>query len=128
MKRDLYKRASAVLMPIQWEEPFGLVLAEAQACGTPVITFDRGAAPEIVAHRESGFVVNTLEEMVQAVGEIGEIDPADCRRNVERRFDAPIMARNYLAAYRRILTGDRLDDVEPAAAQGNGHKETIRVA
>jgi glycosyltransferase involved in cell wall biosynthesis len=129
----LFKRASAVLMPLQWEEPFGLVLAEAQACGTPVITFGRGAAPEIVRHGESGFVVNTLEEMVEAVGRVREIDPAKCRENVEQRFDMHIMARNYLAAYRRILSSDRFSETEPAAVggegqRGTGHKETTRVA
>jgi glycosyltransferase involved in cell wall biosynthesis len=133
-KRELYRHAAAVLMPIRWEEPFGLVLAEAQACGTPVITFNRGAAPEIVVDGESGFVVDTVDEMVDAVGRLKEIDPEKCRRNVERRFDAPIMARNYLAAYRRILGFEQSSDLEPAGAGdkvgagGNGHKETTQVA
>jgi glycosyltransferase involved in cell wall biosynthesis len=107
LKRDLYRNASALLMPISWEEPFGLVMAEAQACGTPVITFRRGAAPEIVHDGETGFVVDTTDEMAEAVGRIREIDPAACRKNVERRFDAPTMASNYLEVYRRILDGVR---------------------
>lgn len=103
MKRDLYRRAACVLMPIVWDEPFGLVMAEAQACGTPVIAFNRGAAPEIVRHGETGFVVETVDEMVEAVGQIGHIDPRACRRHVEERFDGPIMAQRYLQIYEAIL-------------------------
>ncbi len=135
MKRDLYKDAHALLMPITWEEPFGLVFAEAQACGTPVITFGRGAAPEIIRHGQTGFVVDTIDEMVEAVDSVSEIDPAACRENVERRFDAPIMAANYMSVYRRILESERRTTpsrLEAArAAQGdrrtNGNT-TIRVA
>jgi glycosyltransferase involved in cell wall biosynthesis len=109
------------------------VLAEAQACGTPVITFDRGAAPEIVLDGETGFVVDTVDEMVEVVGRLREIDPAQCRKNVERRFDAPIMARSYLAAYKRILEGARGREPQLAGAGRsrdgeNGSKETTRVA
>jgi len=134
MKRELYGQAQAVLMPIAWEEPFGLVLAEAQACGTPVITFRRGAAPEIVRHGETGFVVDNIDEMVEAVGRTREINPAKCRENVERRFDAPIMAANYLAVYRRILEQERSRrGLQPAGAGGIGdrasdNRTTARVA
>jgi len=126
MKRDLYRQAAALLMPIQWEEPFGLVFAEAQACGTPVITFRRGAAPEIVLHGETGFVVETTDEMVEAVGRVKEIHPRSCRENVERRFDAPIMAANYAAVYRRMLESERVGVPAPleSAAGANGRKDT----
>ena len=126
LKRILYKDAYAVLMPIDWEEPFGLVLAEAQACGTPVITFRRGAAAEIVLDGETGFVVTTTDQMVEAVGRVREIDPGACRKNVERRFDAPIMASNYVAMYRRILETEdvRIPAALKRASAENGTKET----
>jgi len=127
-KRVLYKDAYAVLMPIDWEEPFGLVLAEAQACGTPVITFGRGAAAEIVRHGETGFVVTTTDQMVDAVGRVNEIDPMTCRKNVEQRFDAPIMASNYLAVYSRILEseGVRIPAALKSTSAENGPRETNR--
>ena len=128
LKRALYKEAYAVLMPIDWEEPFGLVLAEAQACGTPVITFRRGAAAEIVLDGETGFVVTTTDQMVEAVGRVNEIDPGACRRNVERRFDAPIMAANYVAMYRRILgtEGIRIPAGLQSASAESGPTVTAR--
>ncbi len=104
-KRDLYRRASCVLMPIVWDEPFGLVLVEAQACGTPVIAFSRGAAREIIRDRETGFVVDTVDEMVEAVRHVGEISPVECRQHVERRFDGPLMTDRYLQIYDAILKG-----------------------
>jgi glycosyltransferase involved in cell wall biosynthesis len=134
LKRDLYRNAAALLMPITWEEPFGLVMAEAQACGTPVISFRRGAAPEIVRDQETGFVVDTTDEMVAAVGRLQQIDPTACRQNVELRFDAPTMAANYLDAYRRILdTGQEEALAESASTRSNDRaasngKSTVRVA
>lgn len=102
-KRELYAAAGALLMPIVWEEPFGLVMAEAQACGTPVIAFGRGSAREVVKHGETGFVVDNADEMVEAVQRAHEINPADCRRLMEERFDVPVMADRYLELYRRII-------------------------
>lgn len=104
-KRELYRRARCLLMPITWEEPFGLVMAEAQACGTSVIAFNRGAAPEVVRHESTGFVVEDADEMTAAVSRVGEIDPRDCRRWVSERFDAPHMAARYLELYQRVLAG-----------------------
>lgn len=102
-KRELYSKAYAVLMPIVWDEPFGLVMAEAQACGTPVLTFKRGAAPEIVRHGETGFVVDTVDQMVDAVSRVGEIDPHHCRRWITQAFDVPTMASRYLELYQQII-------------------------
>ncbi len=102
-KRDLYARARCLLAPIEWEEPFGLVMPEAMACGTPVIAFARGAAPEIVVDGETGFLVDDVDGMVEAVRHIGDIDPKRCRRHVEERFDVPVMVDGYLEAYERIL-------------------------
>lgn len=123
LKRELYREASCVLMPILWEEPFGLVMAESQACGTPVIVFNRGAAPEIVRDGETGFVVDTVEEMTQAVARVGEIDASACRANVEHRFDAKAMADCYIETYGQIL-----EAATPAsAACGDESGRTVRL-
>ena len=78
-KRELYRRARALLMPIRWTEPFGLVMVESLACGTPVIAFPEGSAPEVVEDGRTGFVVDDEREMAHAIGRLGEIDPAACR-------------------------------------------------
>jgi glycosyltransferase involved in cell wall biosynthesis len=97
--------ADAVLMPIRWHEPFGLVMAEALACGTPVVAFERGAAPEIVADGETGFVVQPgdLDGFCAAVERVGAIDPGACRRRVEERFSNEAMVDSYLNVYRRLV-------------------------
>jgi len=115
-KRRLYRDAACVIMPLQWDEPFGLVMAEAMACGTPTIVFNRGAAPEIVDHGETGFVVDSLDEMVDAVQRVHTIDPAFCRTRAEQRFDAPIMARRYLEIYESIVGAPGLASLAPAGA------------
>lgn len=102
-KRQLYARARCLLVPICWEEPFGLVMPEAMACGTPVVAFARGAAPEIIEHGETGFLVDDIDGMLEAVSHVGEIDPARCRSHVEERFDIPVMADGYLRVYEQIL-------------------------
>ncbi len=102
-KRELYSKARCLLVPILWEEPFGLVMPEAMACGTPVIAFARGAAPEIVVDGETGFLVNDVDEMVDAVRHVDSIDPARCRSHVEQRFDVPVMVDGYLQVYARML-------------------------
>lgn len=103
-KRELFSQAYCLLAPINWEEPFGLFMIEAMACGTPVVAFNRGAAPEVVAHGETGFVVDTLDEMMNAVEEVHRIDPKDCREHVRRNFDVSAKADDYLVAYERILS------------------------
>ena len=103
LKRELYRDARALLLPLQWDEPFGLVMTEAMACGTPVIAFPRGAAREIVTNGETGFLVNSVDEMAQAVHRLKTIDPAACRARVEQFFDTAIMADHYEALYERML-------------------------
>ena len=96
-KYRIFERARCTLCPLRWEEPFGLVMVESMAAGTPVVAFRRGAAPEVVAHGETGFVVDDVEEMVEAVRRIDTIDPAACRRRVEAHFTAQAMTDRYLA-------------------------------
>ena len=102
-KRELYARAACVLMPICWEEPFGLVMVEAMACGTPVIAFARGAAPELIVDGETGFVVRDVDSMVEALWKIDAIEPIRCRQHVEANFDIPVMVEGYLRRYREIV-------------------------
>jgi glycosyltransferase involved in cell wall biosynthesis len=104
-KADLYAGARALLMPIRWPEPFGLVMTEAMACGTPVIAFPEGSAPEIVLDGETGFVVEDEGEMAAAVGRLGEIDPERCRESARERFDVAAVAEAYEQAYGRVASG-----------------------
>ncbi|MBI3255456.1 MAG: glycosyltransferase, partial [Candidatus Andersenbacteria bacterium] len=95
--------AVAFLNPIQWNEPFGLTMVEAMACGTPVIAFAQGAAPEIVVDKTAGFLVKDVAEMADAIGKANTIDRAACRRHVESMFSAEKMADNYEQAYKAML-------------------------
>lgn len=98
-----YSNAKAFLFPIKWEEPFGLVMVEAMACGTPVIAFNKGSVPEIVKDGETGFVVNNLEEMIEAIKKIGSIDRKKCRQWVEKNFTVEKMAEGYEKIYKKII-------------------------
>lgn len=102
-KRELYANARCLLMPLMWEEPFGLVMPEAMACGTPVVAFGRGSAPELIDHGKTGFVVDTIDEMVEAVQSVETIDPAACREHVRTRFSPQQMAAGYVRLYERVL-------------------------
>lgn len=95
--------AKALLHLINFDEPFGLAVVEAMACGTPVIAYRRGSMPELIEHGVTGFLVDTFEEALEAIGRIGEIDRRACRRAVEARFTVERMAERYLALYRDIL-------------------------
>lgn len=98
----LYQRAAAVLFLINWCEPFGMVAVEAQASGTPLIATRFGALPEIIREGVTGYVVDTLDEAVAAVGKLDRLSPAACRENAVTRFSAPVMARGYAAVYARL--------------------------
>ena len=100
LKRDLYTRARAFLMPIRWPEPFGLVMVEAMACGTPVIAFPEGSAPEVVRDGETGFLVEDEDGMAAAVSRLDEIDPHACRASCEERFGVPAVVARYEEVYR----------------------------
>ncbi|MFH1594495.1 MAG: glycosyltransferase family 4 protein [Candidatus Omnitrophota bacterium] len=101
---DLYRRARCTLFTSQWEEPFGLVMIESMASGTPVIALRRGAAPEVVVDGKTGFVVDTEDEMVQATKKIGNIRPEDCRKHMETNYSRERMSKDYLALYKKILS------------------------
>lgn len=102
-KAALLGAAAALLLPIQWDEPFGIVYAEALACGTPILTCPRGAAPEIVRTGETGWLFHTEDEGVAAAGRIPELNRAACRADAENRFFSNAAVRAYLAAYRDLL-------------------------
>jgi glycosyltransferase involved in cell wall biosynthesis len=96
-------RAKGLLHLIGFDEPFGLSVVEAMACGTPVIAYRRGSMPELIDDGVTGFLVDSFDEAVAAIGRLGEIDRGACRRAVEERFSVDRMAGEYLALYRRIL-------------------------
>ncbi|HWV22942.1 MAG TPA: glycosyltransferase family 4 protein [Thermomicrobiales bacterium] len=104
-KDELLGRASAVLFPSPWEEPFGLVLIEAGARGTPVIALARGAAPEIIVDGVTGILCADEEEMIAAVPKAMTLDPEACRAHVAAHFDRPIIAKQYLRLYESVLAG-----------------------
>jgi glycosyltransferase involved in cell wall biosynthesis len=95
-------RAKALLFPIDWQEPFGLVMIEALACGTPVIAWRNGSVPELITEGQTGFVVQDLDEAVRAVKRIEELSRRFCREEFESRFDAARMAAEYLRVYRNL--------------------------
>ncbi|MFZ2970293.1 MAG: glycosyltransferase family 4 protein [Minisyncoccia bacterium] len=102
-RNKLLGGAKALLIPLQWEEPFGLVMIEAMACGTPVIGFDRAAVPEIVKNGNTGFVVKDVKEMARAIKKIGEIKREDCRSHVEKYFTMQKMAEEYEKVYNKVI-------------------------
>ena len=105
-KLELLGSARALLNPIQWPEPFGLVMIEALACGTPVLTLHSGAAPEIVDHGITGFVSDSADGLVPAIERIGELDRTACRTAMETRFSAARMVEDHLTLYETLLAGD----------------------
>ena len=97
--------ASALLFPIDWPEPFGLVMIEAMACGTPVIAWGCGSVAEIIDEGDTGYVVNSEDEAVSAITKLADIDRGRVRRVFEERFSSTVMARNYLRLYWRACRG-----------------------
>jgi glycosyltransferase involved in cell wall biosynthesis len=117
-KDEFLGNARALLFPIDWPEPFGLVMIEAMACGTPVIAWRNGSVPEVIDHGVTGFVVESVEEAVERVKHITELDRQTCREVFEERFDDTRMTRNYLHVYEQILRRDG----EPDIAMGQSLK------
>jgi glycosyltransferase involved in cell wall biosynthesis len=102
-KRALLAGADALLFPIEWQEPFGLVMVEALATGTPVIGFRRASVPEVIRDGVTGFIVDDVDEMAAAIGRLDEIDRAACRREAEERFSVGRMVDDVEAMYRHVL-------------------------
>lgn len=102
-KMTFLKDAKALLVPIQWQEPFGLVMVEAMACGVPVIANDIGPVREIVKNKKTGFVVKNKKEMIKAIKNIKKIKRANCRKHVEKKFDIKNMVDSYEKIYEKIL-------------------------
>lgn len=119
-KRELYAGAEALVFPVYWEEPFGLVMIEAMACGTPVVALRRGSVPEVVQHGRTGFVLDHPDQLPSAIRVASELDRKDCRSHVEKNFDAPVMVSGYEAVYRTLVEGrELLDTASPEAAGDN---------
>jgi glycosyltransferase involved in cell wall biosynthesis len=106
-KVELLRNARATLFPIDWEEPFGLVMIESLACGTPVIATRRGSVPEVLEHGRTGIIVERHEELAPAVAEVDRIDRAECRRAVEERFSPRPFVSRYLRALRAAVAPSR---------------------
>jgi glycosyltransferase involved in cell wall biosynthesis len=102
-KVELLQDARATLFPIDWEEPFGLVMIESMACGTPVIATNRGAVSEVIEHGRSGIIVEHYREMAAALEQADALDPRECRRYVEERFSPERMVDDYVRAYREAM-------------------------
>jgi glycosyltransferase involved in cell wall biosynthesis len=105
-KVDILARARATLFPIQWPEPFGLVMIESMACGTPVLAMPQGAAPEVVADGETGFLTKTVDDMVEAVGRLDDISPSACRERVNEHFSADVMVAKTERILEKVAAGD----------------------
>lgn len=101
-KDEFLGNAYALLFPIDWPEPFGLVMIEAMACGTPIIAYDRGSVPEVMEIGVTGFIVNEIEQAVEAVGRVRDLSRAGCRDVFEKRFTASLMASDYVDAFVRL--------------------------
>jgi glycosyltransferase involved in cell wall biosynthesis len=102
-REELLGGAAALVFPIEWPEPFGLVMIEALACGTPVVAWKRGSVPEVVQDGVTGYVVDSMADGAAAVGRLDLLSRATCRRVFEERFDASRMARDYVNVYRAVI-------------------------
>jgi glycosyltransferase involved in cell wall biosynthesis len=119
-KKRLLARAWCLVFPICWREPFGIVMAEAQACGTPVVTLARGSAPEVVEHGVTGFVCSEPKELPAAIERAGELDRGACRRRAEELFDVPVMVEAYERVYRDVVAERRARQDRPAPSADAG--------
>ena len=104
-KVELLQNAQVTLFPIEWEEPFGLVMIESMACGTPVIATRHGAVPEVIEHGRSGLIVDHYREMAAAIEEAVRLDPIECRRYVEERFAPERMVQDYVGVFEHAAAG-----------------------
>jgi glycosyltransferase involved in cell wall biosynthesis len=116
-KSEFLGGASALLFPVDWPEPFGLVMIEAMACGTPVLAFRRGSVPEIIDPGITGMIVDSVDEAVRTLPRVLTLDRRKVRRRFEQRFSATRMAKDYLQVYRSLLertpTVEQVPDIAP---------------
>jgi len=103
-KKELMLNAKCLVAPLKWPEPFGLFMVEALACGTPVIAYRNGAAPEIILDGKTGFIVDSFNELLSCIKEVDRIDSYACRQLVLDKFDVPQLADSYLAVYKKIIS------------------------
>ena len=106
-KNELLGAAAAMIVPIEWNEPFGIVFAESLACGTPVISCPLGALPEIVKHGQHGFLIRNQDEGLEAISRLGEIKREDCRQQAEKRFSREVVVGQYEKLYSSMVNGGR---------------------
>jgi glycosyltransferase involved in cell wall biosynthesis len=122
VKYRLFERARCTLFPVRWEEPFGLVMVESMAAGTPVVGFRRGSVPEIVVHGRTGYVVDRLGAMIGAVKRCQDIDPMACRQHVETHFTRAAMAEGYLTLGRELLERYLRGNSQRQRYRANSHR------
>jgi glycosyltransferase involved in cell wall biosynthesis len=117
-KRELLVGAYALAFPIDWPEPFGMVMIEALACGTPVLAMNRGSVPEVLRHGVSGLVGNSVEELIALAPQLGLLNRRACRIEAERRFSARAMANGYEQVYHRVIAERRREELAHALGAG----------
>ena len=127
-KMKFLGNAKALLFPIEWEEPFGMAVIEALACGTPVVAMNRGAMPEIIDHGVNGFLAKNEQEFAEYMLRVDEINPEDCRRSVEEKFSAQKMAEEYVQRYVETIraTKQRVEPRGPAKKATSKQKTTTK--
>ncbi len=128
-KNDFLGGAYALICPYDWPEPFGIVLIEALACGTPVLAYRRGSIPEVISHGTTGIICDNLTEMTQCVESVSQIDRSDCRKSFEQRFTVQRMVQDYLKVYARLLEGGNLlptTDIAGALNRASHEPKTAR--
>jgi glycosyltransferase involved in cell wall biosynthesis len=118
-KRELMRDAYALAFPIDWPEPFGMVMIEAMACGTPVLALNRGSVPEVLRHGVSGIIGQNIDDLIAAAPIVGRMDRHACRREAERRFSSRAMASGYEQVYRRVITEFKREQLALALSSGD---------
>lgn len=117
-KDEFLGDAKALLFPVEWAEPFGLVMIEALATGTPVVAWRRGSVPEVIQDGKTGFIVSNIDEGLKAVGQLDRIDRRTCRADFEQRFTSERMAKDYLRLYEKVMTATSASRLVTSGAQG----------
>lgn len=121
MKNKLFREAKAFLNPIAWDEPFGMVMIESMACGTPVISFNRGAVPELIVNSKTGFLVKNRKDMVKAIKKLDMIKRRDCRRHVEEKFSPKAAVERHIEIYEKEIA--RFE--KKATKAGKAHESDV---